>query len=95
MADVLNKDMPRNVSRIRYASLTLSQEQGILLKLFLVTNRVRLLGSPAAHPHPKLNLESTPRGISRTSFPGPLLFLELVIVLAGLQFSYKRGNICL
>ena len=33
------------VKRIGYAFLALSQEQDIILKLFLVGNRVRLLGS--------------------------------------------------
>ena len=44
-ADLLNKDMLQNLSRTGYASLALGQEQGIILKLFLVRNRVRLLGS--------------------------------------------------
>ena len=48
-ADVLNKDMLRNLSRTGYASLALSKKQGTILKLFLVRNRVRLLGSQR-HP---------------------------------------------
>ena len=37
------KDMQWNWSRTGYASHALSQDQGIILKLFLVRNRVRLL----------------------------------------------------
>ena len=42
---ILNKNLLQNLPRTVYGFLTLSQEQGIILKLFLVRNRVRLLGS--------------------------------------------------
>ena len=42
--------MLRNLSRTGYAFLALSQEQGFSLKLFLVRNRVRLLGSQQHTP---------------------------------------------
>ena len=42
--------MLRNLSRTGYVFLALSQEQGIVLKPFLVRNRVRVLGSQRHTP---------------------------------------------
>ena len=52
--------MLRNASRTEYFSLALSQEQGIVLKLFLVRNRGRLLGSQRYTP--TLKFGSAPPG---------------------------------
>ena len=46
--------MLRNLSRTGYASLAFSQEQGIILKLFLVREQGQSFGVPTAHPHPKI-----------------------------------------
>ena len=54
--------MLRNLSRTEYALLALSHEQGIILKLFLVRNKVRLL---VFQRHtPTLKFGEYPPGIS-------------------------------
>ena len=54
--------MLRNLSRTGYALLALSQDQGIILKIFLVRNRVKL--SVSQRHSPTLNFEYYSPGIS-------------------------------
>ena len=53
-ADGLSKDMIRNLSRIGYAFLSLSQEWGTVLKAFLGKEQGQAFEVTVAHFHPKI-----------------------------------------
>ena len=81
-----NRNLLRNLQRTGYDFLTLNKEKGIILNLFMVRNRVRLLGSQRHTP--PLNLGSTP-GITDIHLID--IFFSFVKVHA-LGFHHEQGR---